>query len=313
MKQLTIYLGSRCNLACAYCHRKADAKEPQVSAELLSRIKDGDGLTIKFMGGEPTLYMADIKQIVEVAPCAHYAICTNGVELEKHLPFFRKHKFLVCISYDGDEGNKRGFDPFTKVIDYPYLAVSTTIYHGNTDFKEILRRFAEKERIIGRPLSFFPHFAHATESNDYSLTKEDADSVLSQYKEYVGGYMKERFNYGVRNLRFEGMFTGLLRRYEADFGYGETYCVNSRVKKCDAGGRLFTCLYMRDDELTSENWQAEQRRILDARFPECRDCQVYFMCGGGCVKSKSRDIECYINKRLFSWFKTGYEKGRKQC
>lgn len=307
--QATIYMGSKCNLNCAYCHREADEFEPKVSEKLIEELKKLDDSTIKFMGGEPTLYMGEIKRIVAALPSAKFVICTNGVNLENYLPFFREHDFLVCISFDGGANAERGFDPFTKAIDYPKLAVSTTLHHGHIDLKAIIKSFAEKERIIVRALSFFPHFAHATNTaNDtYALSLGDAEYILRQYKEMVGSYMEQRFKYGVRNFRYEGMFTGLLKRYQANFSYGETYCVNKNLKKYNTSGESFTCLYIRDEKL-SDNWQTEQQRLLDEKFPECRCCPVYFMCGGGCIKTKSRDIECYINKMLFSWFKAEYEK-----
>ncbi len=313
MSQLTIYLGSRCNLNCAYCHRTADEKESVVADSLLNYIvQNQDGLTVKFMGGEPTLYMQEIERVVSSAPKAHYAICTNGVNLERYIGFFSRHDFLLCISYDGSEESLRGFDPFTKLIDYPRLAVSTTIYHGNTDLRKIMKSFAAKERIIGRPLSFFPHIAHDTSKVNaaFALTATDADSYVTQYKELVSEYMEGRYKYGVRNFRLEGMFTALKRRYEQPFSFGETYCVNSRVKKCDAAGRFYTCLYIRDDLIGGDNWQSDQQALLLQRFPKCGACDVYAMCGGACVKSLSHGIECGIYKRLYSWFKEEYPKWR---
>lgn len=312
MKQLTIYLGSRCNLNCAYCHRTADDNEPKISENLLEFVRGREDILIKFMGGEPTLYMEEIKKVTEAAPKAQYAIGTNGVHLENYLDFFRQYGFLICISYDGRESSLRGFDPFTKLLDYPKIAVSATIYHGNTDLKRIIKNFAEKERIIGRSLSFFPHIAHHTsqENAAYALTQEDADNYVSQYQELIGAYMKERFQYGVRNARYEGMFQALLRRFEHPFSFGETYCVNSNVKKCDAFGNLYTCLYIRDGRLAHENWQDTQQQLLLRKFPKCRECEVYGMCGGACIKSLSHDIECSVYRRLYAWFKKEYPKWR---
>lgn len=312
--QVTIYMGSKCNLNCTYCHREAEENEQSVSSTLLENLKKTDNLTVKFMGGEPTLYMEDLKKVVEAVPKAKFVICTNGVDLKKHLPFFKQYDFLICISFDGGKNSERDYDPFTQRLNYPKIAVSTTIHHGNVDFKKVIKSFAEKERIIGRRLSFFPHFAHATNSanNEYALSLGDAEYILKQYKEMVGAYMKQRFKYGIRNIRYEGMFFGLLKRYESNFSYGETYCVNKNLLKCNTQGKCFTCLYIRDNKLT-ENWQAEQQKILEEHFPECKRCPVYFMCGGGCLKSKSRDIECYLSRELFKWFKLEYESWKEVC
>lgn len=314
MESVTIYLGSRCNLNCAYCHRVPDEKEPVISDELLDYIRNkGANIAVKFIGGEPTLYMRQIRKVTNIAPLARYSVVTNGVGLSRYLDFFRRYRFLVCISYDGRKESLRGFDPFTALVNYPWIAVSTTIYHGNTDLHAIIRNFAEKERIIGRRLSFFPHIMHVTDERNrkYALTKEDADSYVSQYKEMVGRYLEDRYRYGVVNIRYEGMFQALLKRYEHPFSFGETYCVNRDVKKCDAEGRLFSCLYIRNEELGQDNWQETQQGILKKNFPRCQSCDVYDMCGGACIKSRMHDIECRIYRNLYSWFKEEYPKWKR--
>ena len=314
MESVTIYLGSRCNLNCAYCHRVPDEKEPVISDELLDYIRNkGANIAVKFIGGEPTLYMRQIRKVTNIAPLARYSVVTNGVGLSRYLDFFRRYRFLVCISYDGRKESLRGFDPFTALVNYPWIAVSTTIYHGNTDLHAIIRNFAEKERIIGRRLSFFPHIMHVTDERNrkYALTKEDADSYVSQYKEMVGRYLEDRYRYGVVNIRYEGMFQALLKRYEHPFSFGETYCVNRDVKKCDAEGRLFSCLYIRNEELGQDNWQETQQGILQRNFPRCQSCDVYDMCGGACIKSRMHDIECRIYRNLYSWFKEEYPKWKR--
>ena len=314
MESVTIYLGSKCNLNCAYCHRVPDEKEPVISDELLDYIRNkGANIAVKFIGGEPTLYMRQIRKVTNIAPLARYSVVTNGVGLSRYLDFFRRYRFLVCISYDGRKESLRGFDPFTALVNYPWIAVSTTIYHGNTDLHAIIRNFAEKERIIGRRLSFFPHIMHVTDERNrkYALTKEDADSYISQYKEMVGRYLEDRYRYGVVNIRYEGMFQALVKRYEHPFSFGETYCVNRDVKKCDAEGRLFSCLYIRDEELVQGNWQETQQGILQRNFPRCQSCDVYDMCGGACIKSRMHDIECRIYRNLYSWFKEEYPKWKR--
>ena len=83
--QITIYMGSRCNLNCAYCHREADANETKISSELFGKLQNVDDLTVKFMGGEPTLYLDEIKKVVKAVPKAKFIICTNGVNLDKYV------------------------------------------------------------------------------------------------------------------------------------------------------------------------------------------------------------------------------------
>lgn len=319
--KLSIYLGSRCNLNCKYCHRIPDTTEKSVvSNKLINYIKEvykfkGEKLTLRFMGGEPTLYFDNIKQIVDIAPNATFTICTNGKELYKYIDYFREYKFNLCISYDGNEEyDLRGYDPFTDLIDYPFVSVSTTIYHGNTDLKKIMKNLNKKELIVGKPLSLFPHIMHNTgDSNkQFALTRKDAIEYVSQFKEMVSSYMRDYFKFGLINRRYHSMFVQLYRQYNFGFNKGETYCVNHNSKKCDINGNFYDCLYIRDDILPETDYTEKQYELLKTRFPNCLNCNVYTMCGGACIKSKEHDIECMIYKSLYTWFKAEFERWKSE-
>jgi len=302
LKALTIYLGSKCNLNCKYCHREKDSIENGISDNLLNYIKKNDIKHISFIGGEPTLYMNDIQRVVEANPMADFKITTNGVGIKKYLPYFLSHKFLVCVSFDGNN-ELRGYDPFQEVIDYPYIAVSCTLYHGNTNFNDIIKKFAEKEKIVGKHLSFFPHIMHYTSDSNkqYRLTDDDFDSIVEQYKKYVTKYVLDYIRYGVENVRYKGLFTQLKSQYEAKYHFGETYCVNHYRQKCNSEGELFSCLYIRNqkpDDISEH---------IKVNFPECSSCYVYDMCGGACIKSLEHEKECRYYFKLYSWFKKFYE------
>lgn len=309
MNAVTIYLGSKCNMNCPYCHRQAAPDEEKGLPEafytkLKAMAKDGP-LTVKFMGGEPTLYMDTIKKVVSTVPTAHFAIATNGVKLKEYLPFFREHDFLLCLSYDGDESDLRGFDPLTDVLDYKHLAISTTIYHGNTDFKAILKRFRDKAKILGRRISFFPHIVHYTSpSNEaYRLNLEDYKAILEQWKSLVMDLLTEYKQTGNVNGDLVGLFIGLFGRLKAGYEFGETYCVNKHLMKVGPTGQPISCQYIRDVPLSWNNWQEEQAAMLRKVSPRCEICSVYDMCGGGCHKSLDAGRECMFYHELYSWFK----------
>lgn len=299
MNSLSIYLGSRCNLNCEYCHRQATDTEPKLTEEFLQHIRDTEYTNINFFGGEPTLYMDDVYRIVEAKPNATFRITTNGILLDQYIDFFRKNEFLVVISYDGQNEGKRGYDPFTKLIQYPWLAVSCLIYHGNTDFKKILDNFAEKEKIVGRHLSFFPHIIHYTsESNQHlRLTKEDFDILIPQYKESIQTYVKDYVEKGIRNSYCAGIFNRILRRYYANNHFGDTNCVNSFCTKCDITGKPISCLYIRDESVKDSIIR------IGKEYPKCKTCSVYDMCAAGCIKSLDHHLECYFYHTLYTWFK----------
>lgn len=300
--KVTIYLGSKCNLNCAYCHRETTEDVP-VSDEFIERLKTMDNLIVKFMGGEPLLYMDTIKKFIENLPDAKFVITTNGILLDKHIEYLRKHKVYICISYDGAGEELRGFDPFTKVLDYPWLQVSCVLYHGNTDLKKIYDDFAKKEDIIGRPLSFCPHIMHVTNETNkkFALTKGDYDSIIEQYKLLLEEFYQHVALMGVPLRRLHGLYSFFVRGLKAGYEYGETYCVNTNAIKVDASGQEYSCHYIRDYEVKDG-----LREILDDF--NCKNCDVYSMCGGACVKSVEHHLECFFYKTMYRWFKDWYEE-----
>ena len=304
--KVTIYLGSKCNLNCAYCHKEI-TNDVQVSDEFIARLKTMDDLIVKFMGGEPLLYMDTIKRFIDELPNAKFVITTNGVLLDDHIEYFRKHKVYICLSYDGAGDGVRGFDPFTKVIDYPWLQVSCVLYHGNTDLKKIYDDFAEKEDIIGRPISFCPHIMHVTNDTNkkFALTKEDYDSIIEQYKIILEEFYQHVALMGVPLRKYHGVYSFFMRGMKAGYEQGETYCVNQKAMKVDVSGNEYSCHYIRDEK------SKDLPKILAEKFPKCSSCEVHSMCGGACVKSKEHHLECYFYKTMYKWFKEWYEERKE--
>lgn len=299
IKKITIYLGSKCNLNCAYCHREPDKNEHGITDDLLKLIDDYQPQEIRFLGGEPTLYMDDIKKIVAHYPRAKFAVTTNGVLLAQYIDYFREHNFRVTVSFDGGAENLRGFEPLQQAIDYHDFSVSTTLTHGNTNFDAILRRFAAAEKRIGRLMMFFPHIAHHTNvaNETFALTKDDVKDLLESYREAIYDVWYNYARYGVINMRYKAIFSQLWIAYNANYELGETYCSNGHSLKVDASGKKFNCSYVR-------NTSPEQNRslIMD-KFPECASCEYYSCCGSACVQSLSHDVECAFYKGLYSMFK----------
>lgn len=285
---------------CPYCHRE-EGEERSVSRALLGRMKDAE--EIRFMGGEPTLYMDEIRKVVEAYPDAKFAITTNGKGFEKYRDFFLEHKFHVCFSFDGND--IRGFDPFTKTLDYPWVAVSCTLFHGNCDLKRILREFAGKEEVIGRSIGFFPHIAHRTsrENFSYGADEKEMEWLVEQYRACLERFVSD-FKLGVVNMRWKPIMLQMLKRHRMGFAFGETYCVNHKQRKLDTSGQSYSCHYMRDEVVETQEQMAE---MIRRKFPECEKCEVYDMCGAACVKSICHEIECFFYKRLCTWFKEFYK------
>ena len=300
-KTVSIYLGSKCNLNCSYCHRENGKELEKISNSFLAILRNYTH--IRFMGGEPTMYMSQIKYIIRQLPkTIQYSITTNGINFKLYKQFFLSNNFQIIFSYDGD-CSLRGYDPFTYEINYPNVGVSTTIFHSNTDFSILYKQFAEKEKIIKRGLSFYPHIMHETSSYNsrYSLTIEDYKELTTQIINRVKSLVDVYEQYNFINNKYLGLFSQLYKAYHANYSQYETYCVNSKRDKVDLDGNYLTCLYIRDEK------PEDLERIYNTKLTKCLSCSVHSMCGGACIKSKTHSKECFYYKTLYTWFKSYYE------
>lgn len=309
MKEIVIYLGSKCNMNCAYCHRESSFHESNVSNKLLDLVSQ-EPCKISFKGGEPLLYIDEIKKVVNASPFSNFVITTNGTLFDKHKDYLAQHNFLVCLSYDG-ENSLRDFNPLTKPIDYPRLGVVTTLYHGNCDLEKIINDFEKRMVVIGKPVSLYPHIMHGTNDNNlnYAMTENDYKMVLEQYKNGLTEYLKYIKIYGTINLRYRGLYRSLIDKFKRKFEYGETVCASDNIIRVDWNGDRFNCAYIRDFKL-EDDWKEAQAKLIRYISPKCSNCSVYDMCGAGCLKSKFHELECMFYFDLLNWFKVFYENNK---
>ena len=128
---------SLCNLRCRYCFYEDEAsKRVQKSmgimteetmrlliADAYSKVTGGGLVQFTFQGGEPTLagldffktFVKESKEACHKGVTISYSIQTNGILLnEDWAEFFKKERFLVGISLDGEkdihDGNRIGPD-----------------------------------------------------------------------------------------------------------------------------------------------------------------------------------------------------------
>jgi uncharacterized protein len=121
MKKIIISLSPICNLKCKYCYVGLENEYFILNAKNnICLIKDEINKTlqkasnppfIQFLGGEPTLYLKEIREIVDFIndhPNCYpnkikYGIVTNGVwhNTKEIIDVFKKYSFEVTVSLDG--------------------------------------------------------------------------------------------------------------------------------------------------------------------------------------------------------------------
>lgn len=132
-----IILTTHCNLQCKYCYGKScDAigtdfgnfdidyslpKEIDYQIEWLKDFCEKDPECIlTFYGGEPTLCLERIRQIMDMVPVKYFLIQTNGLLLDKLEPDYVNRLHSILVSLDGDENLTdyyRGAGVYRKVVE----------------------------------------------------------------------------------------------------------------------------------------------------------------------------------------------------
>ena len=131
-----LILTTQCNLQCTYCYGKScddigtDFGDFEIDYSLPKEInypieslrdfckKDPD-CVLTFYGGEPTLCIEKIQQIMDNVPTKHFLIQTNGLHLNKLRPEYTNRLHTILISIDGTEeltDHYRGAGVYRRVI-----------------------------------------------------------------------------------------------------------------------------------------------------------------------------------------------------
>ena len=129
-QSLNLFLTGKCNLDCRYCfvNKEGIGKKTLSLAQIKKSIDalfkyPGKKKTIAFSGGEPTIEFDLIKEVYSYARqkadekkiVLDVSIVTNGTLLDQDkVDFFRKNKFIVKISLDGDRKTHDANRPFVQ-------------------------------------------------------------------------------------------------------------------------------------------------------------------------------------------------------
>lgn len=301
-----IYLGSKCNTNCAYCFAKSGREDVPVSEKFLAELSEKDSLSLKFGGGEPLLYIDKIKQFIKACPQAEICIATNGLLIPQYIDFLNGNNIFVHISWDGAKTLRKDDGLTESVQKLKRWTASATLSRGNADLFKLIEEANQKSEELGFFVPLFVHLIRATNEDNkkYAITEKEAEIFVNQFKNIVYRFMTEHQRFNRINQRFYPFFSFLEDWSNKNLVFGETLCNNRSWQKVDCAGSRYPCLYAPCDKLGSD-WFKTQQSMLPNR---CKECRVYRYCGGGCLMSKNREIECMIYQDLFTW----YEKVKRK-
>ena len=322
VKALCLHVAHTCNLNCSYCfasqgkyHGERALMSFEVGKQAFDFLIANSGtrrnLEVDFFGGEPTLNLAVVKQLVEYARSvekAHnknfrFTFTTNGMIMDDALiEWLNKEMSNVVLSLDGrreindhfrrDYAGKGSYDTivphFQRLVEKrggTNYYVRGTFTHNNVDFTNDLFHMAD----LGfTELSMEP--VVCPPGDPYALTEEDLPKLFEQY-EILAKEMLKRKKEGKP-------FT--FYHYMIDLKNGP--CIYKRITGCGSGteymavtpwGDLYPCHQFVGDEkyLLGNVWNGVTNTPVQDEFracnayarPACRDCWARMFCSGGCA------------------------------
>ena len=322
VKALCLHVAHTCNLNCSYCfasqgkyHGERALMSFEVGKQAFDFLIANSGtrrnLEVDFFGGEPTLNLDVVKQLVEYARSiekAHgknfrFTFTTNGMLMDDQtIEWLNREMSNVVLSLDGrkevndhfrkDYTGKGSYD--TIVPNFQRLVekrggknyyVRGTFTHNNVDFTNDLLHMAD----LGfTELSMEP--VVCPPGDPYALTEEDLPVLFEQY-EILAKEMLKRKKEG-RPFTFY--------HYMIDLKNGP--CIYKRITGCGSGteymavtpwGDLYPCHQFVGDEkyLLGNIWDGVTNTAVQDEFrscnayarPDCRDCWARLYCSGGCA------------------------------
>jgi uncharacterized protein len=281
-------------------------------------------MTFAWQGGEPTLMGLDFFQRAiglqqkyrRPGMRIHNALQTNGVTLDDEwCGFLREHNFLVGISLDGprelhdayrvDKGGRPTFDRVMAGlellkkhgVEFNFL---TTVHAANADHPLEVYRFLRDE--AGAPfIQFIPILERDNETGFQEGEKVTARSVTGpQYGDFLIAIFDEWVRQDVGRV-FVQIFDAALAAW---LGQRPGLCIFEETcgtaLAMEHNGDLYSCDHFVEPRHKLGNIQEIPLAKMVGSEPQrqfglakrdtlpryCRECQVHFVCNGGCPKNR---------------------------
>lgn len=301
----------------------------------------GPEVTFSWQGGEPTLmgqtFFEQVCQLQQthVKPGIQVinTIQTNGTLITPAwCRFFKEHHFLVGLSLDGPPDlhnafrktstGREQFDPVLRAarllrqhnVDFNILCC---VHAANVKYPLKVYRYL-RDRIGANFIQFIPVLQRKLDqlgSETHQLTPQSVDGAA--YGEFLKTVFDEWIQNDVGSI-FVQIFDAALGVW---YGQPASLCVFSetcgRALALEHNGDLYACdHYVTPDHLLGNITQQNLGSMLDSAFQNqfgdskrtalaevCRDCDVSFICNGGCPKNRDPGGLNYLCQGYQSFFR----------
>jgi len=327
-----------CNLDCVYCYNKINRKEiikktnEMSTTEFIYALNEIINFGVKqimFSGGEPTL-RDDLDQLIEFIKrkndSIYVALITNGTRItQKNAKKFSRICDLIWVSLDSyykeEHERLRGKNTFQKTVntikllvkEKANLLVNAMISDFNYKSIKKTRDFILKE--LGSKkfrMSLFQPFKSIGKAPDGFVINPPPfvfDETKLHYNDIIS-YINTEDDLELVNS-FENI-DPIPKRIHCGVGHGEfSLHANGDIYPCQSlTDEKFKCGNILKENLSEIYYQSpimkKCRNLTVDKIEKCKDCEVKFICCGGCRASAYEiygeldanvDIFCQFNKR----------------
>ena len=350
---IKFYLGSACNYRCSYCrqweHSKLEHLTDDEIDQAVSRITNlvnkhthPSQVTVQWWGGEPLLYIEDIKKIYNKLPKGtKQQFTSNGSLLTDDIVnwMIANHSSFV-LSHDGPGQHLRGTDPYKNEMfcqlvnrlndnktDRFQFMISTILTENNYDICEIYKYHQSKFSnpiIMTKIEMVIPYHDKANVSS--TALSHDINITEKLYRSFIQ-LDKEDLLMNIKSMD-EDLREFLSYHTDVD------YCIDMCDIKCgtaseqsvcmDRHGSIYPCQVYGDTDIIIGKFTDTSYTFTNTNLPRtmwntvgcnCKDCPVVSLCRGVCpwLEDKFVKTNC-INKYTvytaifkYIFYKIGYE------
>ncbi|MGE5652174.1 MAG: radical SAM protein [Bacillota bacterium] len=295
--ELNLFTTLRCNLKCTYCSESAVVgSQGKVSYSLdaldhfIRTHLSAHEIYVTFYGGEPTLNVGFMEQVMQRYPNFRFQLQTNGTLLHRLPDHILARLSNVLVSVDGGENITDGF-------------------RGKGIYRRVLAKTAEiRERLAGSLTARVTWGSADTTFEELDALLESFDYVYWQFvqddkaydedavakKRRVLSRLVERFFAGGELYRFIPIM-GVVRNKvlpsrAMELTSGFTQCRSStHILNVLPDGSIYPCPDMTDKPAMQhgsvvENWLRRSPLQPHSDMP-CGSCAAYSFCRGNCMKN----------------------------
>ena len=317
-KKIYVTLGFACNFNCLYCvqdegySRHSLCKDvPELSEKLLAYLDTYpyEGTELIFWGGEPLIYFASMKEIIErYGDKFKYGFVTNGSLLtEEIVSYFESKEITFALSHDGYATKKTRRvdvleDPAIKslLLQSPSFGGFASVYSAeNSSYLKLLHYYKE-QGFKDKPVQVDMIYNTKDTTEQCRLSQIPSDTYEKALKALLRNFDRPDVNpIAVQRLLH---INGQIDRPELVCGCNVMCSTCKDMLNLDYEGNVYICHNSTYKLGTVEDsysaiYQGYCDYLKRNFTPKCKDCDINGLCSGACLLLTEKGQEDYCRIR----------------